>query len=284
VSELNYRTDLGHLHVQGWRKGMMEAASELGLEIARRNERAARALEIGGERVWLKGGPIAGRARVRHGLRHVVLRRRAPRIQEYFNLSWMIERHFQCALPHAAGVFTRHGLPHYQYLLTGEIGGARTLLDVLEQGSAIARAPLLAELAREISRLHALGFVHHDLFLRNVLVAPRENARSLWLVDAWRGGPRPQLRGPAYDLACLFLDAAALLDPAEQQRFLEAYLEGRAAQGRPAQASALFPAIARARRALYAQLVADPGRRRGRELPPPSWDPGLLRADAPARS
>ncbi len=275
MSELNFRTPLGHLHVQGWRKGMMQAAAELGLEIAREREQAARALELFGERVWLKGGPLAGRARLRHGLRRVLLRRRAPRIQEYFNLSWMIERHFQCALPHAAGVFTRGGLPHYQYLLTAQIEAPRTLLEVLERSTTSEREPLLAELAREVSRLHALGFVHHDLYLRNVLVVPREGARSLWLVDAWRGGPRPQLRGPAYDLACLFLDAAALLDPDEQGRFLAAYLAGRSAQGRQADARKLFPAIARARRALYAKLVDDPGRRRGRALPPPTWDPAV---------
>lgn len=272
MSELNYRTPLGHLHVQGWRKQVMEAAAELGIEIATAGTKVSRSFELAGERAWVKGGPLVGRARARHGLRGLVLRRRAPRIQEYFNLSWLIERHFQVALPLAAGVFTRAAFPRYQYLVTAEIAGARTLLEVLDDPRRADRALLLAELARELARLHALGFVHRDLFLRNVLVAPVHEGRALHLVDAWRGGPPPQLRGAAYDLACLFLDGAAVLAREEQARFLADYLAHRAAQGRPARLARLLPRVERWRARLHAKLVADPGRRHGRSLPPEQWD------------
>ena len=106
---------------------------------------------------------------------------------------------------------------------------------------------MLDELADEVARMHALHFVHRDLYPRNLLVRGPDRARRIVFLDAWRGGARLQLRGPAYDLGCLFLHLPEWLSVERQQRLFERYLAQRAIQGKPAEAAPLRRALIRER-------------------------------------
>jgi len=194
---------------------------------------------LGGREAWFKGSPLRGRAALRHGLRALV--GLAPaRLAEFSNLAWLREHDFLAVRPLLAGVRFRTGLPRYQFLFTELWPEAPTLERVLgetdagtaageeERGSRRARVEALA---RDLARLHRLGFVHRDLFPRNLLCPRRADGRCVFL-DAWRGGPGPGLRGPDHDLACLFLDAASLLTREEQSRLLTTYREESLRLGR----------------------------------------------------
>lgn len=235
--------------------------------------RFARGMELGGARVFAKGNPLQGRAALRHGLRRRLLGRPLPRVREYENLRWLGARIFQVPRPFAAAVWWHLGLPRYQVLVMEEVPDARPLDAVLPEEGGDDRTALARELGGEVARMHALGFVHRDLFPRNLLVLPRGAARRLVFVDAWRAAPHASLRGPAYDLACLFLEGADLWSPDEQQALLDAYAAGRAAQERPA-APGLLARARREREALLARLLREPGRLRGRPLPGP-WSSDL---------
>ncbi len=148
--------------------------------------------------------------------------------------------------------------------------------EALESGPPEERAPLLNALAREVARLHARGFIHRDLFPRNLLVTTGGETPCIHFLDAWRGGARPGLRGADYDLACFFLYGADLLSSEEARRFLEAYFAERDASGARVARGAFLSAAALARRRLAAREL-----RRGRTacgIAPPSanWRPPAL--------
>ena len=124
----------------------------------------------------------------------------------------------------------------------------------------------ITELGREVGRLHALRFVHRDLFPRNLLVLPEDRPRRIVFLDAWAGGPGPGRRGPAYDLACLLLEGAEQWTRDEQRLFLSTYVAARTKEGRAPGAG--FPArVLRERRGLLRRLARDPARLRGRPMP-----------------
>lgn len=265
------RTTLGVHDVYGWSRETMASASELALAAARERSVVGGFVELLGQRAYFKASPLRGAPRARHALRELALRGRIPRVQEYFNLCWLSERLFQTPLPLAAGVLRRAGLPTYQWLLTREVPKARTLREELEsERDGGARLALLAELAREVARMHALRFVHRDLFPRNLLVGPRALPRRIFFLDAWRGGCRLQLRGPAYDLACLYLRASELMTREEERAFLALYTSARAALGRP-HPGELARAVVRERAGLVRRLERNPELLRGRALPELEW-------------
>lgn len=249
----------------------MESAARLGSRLAREGRVVGEFREFGTERVYLKGAPLAPRPALRHALRQLCLRVPPPRLAEYMNLSWMTERHFQCPLPLAGGALWRGGRPRYQFLITREVPHAVGMREFLREPHE-RRATVLDELARELARLHALRFVHRDLYPRNLLVVPPNAGRSVVFLDAWRGGERLQSRGYAHDLGCFFLSAAEWLDAAEQARFFDVYAAERAAQGRPV-APRWLTDVAQARAVEWRKLERRPERRRGRELPPRDWRP-----------
>ena len=121
--------------------------------------------------------------------------------------------------------------------------------------------------------MHALGFIHRDLFPRNLLVLAPTAARRIVFVDGWRAAPHASLRGPAYDLACLLLEGMDLWSTPEQQTLLEAYVRARVDHGRPARRD-LLPAARRHREALLVRLQREPVRLRGQALPGP-WNEEL---------
>lgn len=233
------------------------------------------------ERVELSGGPaylklssLRGKARWRHGLR-LRVGLSLPRLREYENLAWLRASGFGAPRPLAAGGVLRLGLPVFQFLATEEVQGARTLREVFEaeRDPAPDRRALLEELGRDVGRLHARGFVHRDLYPRNVLVREAPGRPRFVYLDAWRGGPGPGLRGPAHDLACLMLFGPELFTAAEQAAFLDAWFAERARLGHPPDRATTLAAVVRRRR----RLALDFARRRrpGARLaaPAPDWTP-----------
>lgn len=234
--------------------------------------RAARAVDLANVRAWFKGSHLRGKALLRNALKQRILRRPAHRVREYENLAWLRERLFQAPKPLAAGVLLRHGFPTYQFLAAELLEDVVTLDQALAQGGD-GRAGLLDELARELARMHALHFEHHDLFMRNLLVAPAGAPRRIHFTDCWRGGPSKSLRTAAYDLGCLFLEAAGMLDAGEQRAFLERYFAERAQHGKPPPRDKLLDAAAKVRAGWLARVKKDPSRWRLADPPAEGWDP-----------
>lgn len=236
-----------------------------------------RSIEVGGQRLFLKGGPLRGHARRRHALRRLVLRRELPRVRELENLAWLRARFFRAPEPVAAGWVERFGSARFQFLATRAVEAAHPLDEAWPALPAKDRSELLCELGREVARLHALHFVHRDLFLRNLLVAPAETGRRLVFLDAWRGGPGLGLRGPAYDLAALFLDGATVFARDEAELLVDIYQRERERQGRPVPAARFWRAVERQRAALHRVVLRDPARARGRTIAPSWTSPGAGR-------
>ncbi|MDB2577348.1 lipopolysaccharide kinase InaA family protein [Planctomycetota bacterium] len=238
--------------------------------------------------VFAKASPLRGAAARRHALRRL-WGQPLPRVREYENLRWLAEHAFQVPRALAAGALWRGGLPRYQALILEEVSGAQELdaalagkLDgppnsagesPLERADDESRRSLARELGGEVGRMHALGFIHRDLFPRNLLVLPPTAAQRIVFVDAWRAAPNASLRGPAYDLACLLLEGMDLWSTPEQQVLLEAYVRARVDHGRPARRD-LLPAARRHREALLVRLQREPVRLRGQALPGP-WNEAL---------
>lgn len=248
----------------------MQAAAELALADHERRGQGIERIEFAGGRAWFKRSALSGKSRWRWGAKRA-FGARLPRVAEYYNLSWLTERLFQTPLPLAAGVLSRGGWPLRQFLLTADVPDAIPL-DVYWRDRAHAeRQTVLDELARETARMHALGFVHHDLYPRNVLVRATPGPRHLVFLDAWAGGPPPQLRGPAYDFACLLLRADTQLAPAEIERLLARYEQERRAQSRPVDVAQLLTDAKRIRQKLIRRLIERPGELRGEAPPSLEW-------------
>lgn len=220
-----------------------------------------------GRRVVFKAGPLRGKAAWRHGLR-ALFGLRPPRLAEFANLEWLRARLFHAPRPVAAGALWSRGALRYQFLATERIDAVP--LDRWLEESREDRARVLSTIARETARLHALSFVHRDLYLRNLLW----NDEGPWFLDAWRGGARPGLRGPATDLACFLLQGTELLEHEEIERFLRDYLDERERQGRPAARPSFLDAVARERERLRRRLERRPSERRGQPVPG-SWSAPL---------
>ena len=208
-----------------------------------------------GGRAYFKYGPIRGKARVRLFLRRHVFRVAYPPLAEMANLTWLREHDFGAPEPRLAGMVLTHGLPAFRFLYTRELFGQVTMQRFLTEQPAASRRKALLGLAHGVARLHGLGFIHRDLFARNVLVDPRDPGRPSFL-DAWRGGPGPDARGPLYDLACFDLDAQALLEPREREAFLDAYEEARERLGKPVRRKRLGALVSRRRLKLAKRRAA----------------------------
>lgn len=262
---------IGAFECFGEEAELLPLAAELALAPAAARKRVAEPVELAGRAAWLKAGPLHGAASWRHALRGLFLRRSVPRVREAENLQWLEHQHFQVPHPLAAGVLRRNGLPVYQFVITSRLSDVVPLPEWLAAASVEERALVLGEIASEVARMHALRFIHRDLYVRNLLIAPAREQRRVVFIDAWRGGPDLQLRGEAYDLACLFLQGAALFTQGEQRTLVLRYVEERARAGRPVDAAQLVARIRRERAALVRQALRDPGRRRAAQPPSADW-------------
>jgi tRNA A-37 threonylcarbamoyl transferase component Bud32 len=271
LARLELATRGGRLVVYGWRDDLMRAAAELVTVDHERGGSGIERREFQGFDAWFKRSPLAGKSRLRWAVKRAA-GAKLPRVAEYYNHSWLIERLFEAPLPLAAGELIVHGLPARQFLISEHVPDAPTLEEFLRERHHPDRKPVLAELARETARMHALGFVHHDLYPRNILVRTTAAPRRLVFLDAWAGGPPPQGRDAAYDLACLCLHADTELDRDELDRFIDRYVSERMLQTRPVDKIALLVRIRRARRALIDRLRNRPAEQRGRALPGRGFD------------
>ena len=261
---------------------LVASTLEMG-EAARRQVAEAQALperdagercELEGVDAWRKGGPLRGRAALRHGLR-MRLGQGLPRLREARNLEWLAAHLFEVPRPLAAVARVQGGLPRAQWLWTAHLDDAAPLEERWPLLPEPVQTELLGELARECARLHALGFVHRDLFLRNLMHRVGA-ARQLVFLDAWRGGPGPGLRGPAHDVGCLLSDLVDVAGNGPAARWLEAYVRERAAQDRPVNGPRFVDTACRSRDAIVRRLHRQPSRLRGRPAPALGWRPGEL--------
>ena len=185
--------------------------------------------ELGDRQTYFKAEPLVGRARVRHALRRVLLRRPYPRLAEFENLSWLAKQQFAVAKPLAAGVRKVWNGIDWQFLFTERFTNAQPLV----LPGSTPDEERITELAREVARMHDLGFVHRDLHLRNLawrVSQPSAGANQeprILFYDAWRGGARWQSRGAAYDLLCLSKGLASEWGESSVDRFLGTYMSSR---------------------------------------------------------
>ncbi|MGK0218556.1 MAG: tRNA A-37 threonylcarbamoyl transferase component Bud32 [Planctomycetota bacterium] len=267
-------TPLGTLHLQASHEQLLDAAAQLALELAQSDARPQEPIDFAGQPAFLKGAPLAPRSARRHALRRLLLRAPAPRMAEYRNLSWLSERLFEVPEPLAAGVLLRAGQPRYQFLITAQLEGARPLEECWKELASAECDAILHELAQEVARMHALHFVHRDLYPRNLMLRPAHCARRVVFLDAWAGGVGPGRRSATYDIGCLFLEGCVLFTPTQQELFLTRYFEERRVQEQAAERTSFLSSAQSARTALRKQLKQEPARRRGRPLPPQHWSPG----------
>ena len=272
-----FETPFGHLQVHGWIAGTMEEARDLALKWFPQADPVGEFVEFAGASSYFKAGHLRPKSAVRHGIRQTFLRARAPRVQEYFNLCWLHNRHFQVPLPLTGGVLLRKGLPRYQFLITREVTHCSTLDKALPDEPRTARMTLAEELGSEVARMHALSFVHHDLYPRNILIMDSSWPRRVVFLDAWAGGDAPHFRSPAYDLACLLLEGCEQFSMEEQVHLLRTYLEARRTQGKPVRSSFLAQ-VKSERDRLLSWLHRRPERLRGQPMPGGWPDPALFEA------
>lgn len=224
-------------------------------------------VELDGVDAWLKSDAVFERARLRMSVRRW-LGVAAPCVVEYRNLLWLRTHGFRAPEPLAAGVLLDGIYVRRQLLATRWLGEHRTLEQHLRTASGPERRARLDELARELARLHALGFVHRDLFLRNLLV---DDAPGIVLIDCRRGGRGRPLRDASYDLGCLMLEGAGVLALDEQREVFTRYFAERAAHGMPGEPAATLAAANRARGALLERIAHAPSRWRSASPPLAHW-------------
>jgi len=276
--KIRSRTPLGRLVCEGSEADRLAAALPRVLEACALEGPSAGRCTLAGSEAWFKGGHLSGRARARHALRTSLLFRPVPRVREARNLDWLARHGFRAPRALCAGSIERGRAPLYQFLFSEYVHGARPLDRVLEDADASLSHSLLEELGREVANLHASGFVHRDLYARNLLVAPERpsprGARRLVFIDAWRGGAHVSLRGPDYDLACLMLEGAVCWEQELTRAFFRTYFQELERLSRPADPKRVLAKAARRRRALLERVRRQPGRWRAPQPPPldSAWD------------
>jgi hypothetical protein len=153
----------------------------------------------------------------------------APEVLEFKNLAFLREKQVPAVRPVAAAAETRRGLLAAHALLTEYVPGAIDLERRLATpGDPVRDDPRVRRrtaelLGRHLHRMHQEGFVHRDLFARNVLVVVDEGDPSVVFCDCRRGGP-PTMRAKALDdLAALDLGLADRWPRTDRLRALRAY-------------------------------------------------------------
>lgn len=229
---------------------------------------------------YLKGGPLRGSSARRHGFARLWLRRAPPRLREYANLRALRACGIAAPEPILAAARVRGQRVLSQMLLTERVPEAGGYQALVESPASPLRSLGLAELARTLARLHALGFEHRDLYLRNLLHTRVHGRFETVVLDLWRGGRVP---GPwralavrrgaraARDLGRLCADLARHAQPSEVARFLVDYLERRAELSAPLAAEPFVRRIQAGYAAECRREAREPHRRRGRAPLDPAW-------------
>ena len=234
--------------------------------------------ELGQLSVYAKGGPLGESAGKRHGRALRFLRREPPRRREFTNLAWLRRQGFEAAEPLLAGYVQKGSRLLAQMLITVRVERAGGLRTLLEDGLRDPlRGPALEQLARTAGALHSRGFLHGDLYPRNLLhsggLGAGDSVRIV-LLDAWRGGPNKHpdvLKHAERDLGCLFLHGAQWLDAREQAEFFDAYLDVLSAAGHNPDPDRLRSAVEAGRDREQQRFASDPRRRRDLPVTEPGW-------------
>lgn len=179
-------------------------------------------MEWQGLRCWYKHDRWRPKTRWRYVLKRL-LGMQLPRRAEFANLEWLRARCFLAAQPLVVGEWSRAGVPHYGFLITRQVERAATIDQGWAQRSALERESLLVELARELARMHALRFVHRDMYARNLLVRQDQGQGRIVFLDCWAGGPGWNWRSAHYDLECLREDARHWCQPEEWALWMATY-------------------------------------------------------------
>lgn len=156
------------------------------------------------------------------------------------------------------------------------------------------QSELCRELGREVGRMHALHFLHGDLYPRNALVTPRLEdttppratpPRRLWFIDSWAGGATAwrsgSLRRVESDLGTWLAGFEPGLKEAPLKNLLLSYATARADNGRPVEHGQRWIAsVVEARRQELRKLEKQRYRLRGRPFPqagitPPALEPPM---------
>ncbi|MEZ6018083.1 MAG: lipopolysaccharide kinase InaA family protein [Planctomycetota bacterium] len=260
------------------------AARDAARELAERGGRAAGPITLAdGTDAWWKGAALSRSGARRHGLARL-RGRPAPRLAEFAHLAWLDARLFRVPRPLFAAALTRRGSLLHQCLATERLAEAAPFEVAHARCDGEGALALASEFGRELGRMHALGFLHADVYARNVLVTPprpeRSDTRRLVWIDCWAGGPghrdHPLALGKplARDLGTWFAAAPLFWSDAEARAALEAYFGARRVNGRPVLAPRrCLSAVVRERRRELSRLERDPARLRGAPFPPAGWEP-----------
>lgn len=239
---------------------------------------------IGRRSVYMKGGPLPKSASRRHRLRRVLLGAPLPALAEFQAAEWLRKRLFQTPEPLAAiEVYSRRGLgalgsgrirrPVAQMFVSAAVPDVVTFQGAWVHQTEAERESVCHELGIEVGRMHALHFLHADLYPRNVLVdQTNTDGRALWFIDSWAGGAtawrRGSLRRLESDLGTWLTEFEPGLVGPYLRTLLEAYLEARFQNGRPIQAPGRWlAAVNEARRHELRRLERQRYRLRGARFP-----------------
>lgn len=156
----------------------------------------------------------------------------APEVAEFKALAFLREHGVPAVRPVAAASLSERGRLVAHALLTEHVPGSidldrrlSTPGDPVRDDPAVRRR--VAELlGRHVHRMHVEGFVHRDLFARNVLVRVDDDGPSIWFCDCRRGGAPSMRWKPDDDLATLDLGLAGRLPRTDRMRVLRAYAGG----------------------------------------------------------
>ncbi|MFO0972234.1 MAG: lipopolysaccharide kinase InaA family protein [Phycisphaerae bacterium] len=181
--------------------------------------------------------PTLGK-RMRVALRGGLLRDSRARA-EYRILSAMRRWGIQAVRPVAWGERRLYGMVRSCFLVTEAVPEALSLATFIQRFSRdglgladdvamAARRRILTQLARQVRFMHDSGFVHRDLFWRNVLIRPLPNLDfEFYFLDA-SVGRRIRVKQwrrdhVARDLAALGVLAPRFCSRADELRFIRAY-------------------------------------------------------------
>lgn len=161
----------------------------------------------------------------------------APEVNEFRVLAWMRQNQVPAVRPVAAAARTKGGRLVAHALLTEHVPAAVDLQRRLQDPAdplrtARATRRRVGELiGRCLQRMHSFGYVHRDVFARNILVRLDEDGPRIWFLDCRRGGPPSWRSGSWHDLATLDADWKGRWPRSDRLATLRAYLSEEDAAG-----------------------------------------------------
>jgi len=178
------------------------------------------------------------------------------RLKEFRNLVRLRREGLHAPRPLAFAEERRFGVMTQHLLLLERVPDARDLSAILADGTLTdeRRADLLFATGRAVGRMHRAGFMHRDLYARNVLVTGEVGRDAvIWFLDCRKGTwSRWQPRREAYDLGCFDLWGATILGPEARVAFFAGYER----EARPASLERLLDATEAYRRQQVARHLS----------------------------